>query len=92
MKKPTNKYICLHVFYHHIKFNYLFTGKTTQVPQFILEQCIGDGIGASTNILVTQPRRLSTMSVANRVANERGERIGEKSRQVCFLYYQFSYT
>ena len=59
-----------------------FIGKTTQVPQYILEQCIEDNQGASTNILVTQPRRLSAMSVANRVATERGERIGEKSRQV----------
>ena len=64
------------------KYFVLIIGKTTQVPQYILEQCIEDNQGASTNILVTQPRRLSAMSVANRVATERGERIGEKSRQV----------
>ena len=36
------------------------------------------------NILVTQPRRISALSVATRVAEERGECIGEKSRQVIF--------
>ena len=57
-------------------------GKTTQVPQYILEDRIAKGTGSVTNILVTQPRRISAMSVATRVAEERGERIGENSRQV----------
>ena len=51
-------------------------GKTTQVPQYILEDNIFRGNGSMTNILVTQPRRISAVSVANRVAEERGERMG----------------
>ncbi len=58
-------------------------GKTTQVPQFILEDSIERGEGSVTNILVTQPRRISAVSVANRVSNERGENMGQNSgRQV----------
>ena len=41
-----------------------------------------------TNILVTQPRRISAISMANRVAEERGERMGlQKSCQVCINVY-----
>ena len=58
-------------------------GKTTQVSQYILEDRIKNGNGSMTNILVTQPRRISAISVANRVAEERGEKMGEQSdRQV----------
>ncbi|KAG7338163.1 ATP-dependent helicase HrpA [Nitzschia inconspicua] len=43
-------------------------GKTTQIPQFILEE------NASTaKIVVAQPRRLAATGVAARVAEERGE-------------------
>jgi hypothetical protein len=49
-------------------------GKTTQVPQFILEHC--DAVGTTCSIICTQPRRISAMSVAERVASERGEDIG----------------
>ena len=60
-------------------------GKTTQVPQYILEDRISKGNGSMTNILVTQPRRISAVSVASRVAEERGERMGQQnSRQVNF--------
>ncbi|CAN0389240.1 unnamed protein product [Lampetra fluviatilis] len=51
-------------------------GKTTQVPQFILDQFILDGHGADCSIVVTQPRRISAVSVAERVAFERGEDVG----------------
>jgi ATP-dependent RNA helicase DHX36 len=51
-------------------------GKTTQVPQFILEDAIHANKGAKCSVVVTQPRRLSAMAVAERVAAERGERIG----------------
>ena len=51
-------------------------GKTTQVPQFVLEEAIANGEGSACNILCTQPRRISAISVADRVANERGERLG----------------
>ncbi|CAH8830748.1 unnamed protein product [Trichobilharzia szidati] len=51
-------------------------GKTTQVPQFILEDQVLKGNGSVTRIVVTQPRRISAISVAERVAAERGESIG----------------
>ncbi|RUP47114.1 hypothetical protein BC936DRAFT_146116 [Jimgerdemannia flammicorona] len=52
-------------------------GKTTQVPQFILDASIEEGKGHETNILCTQPRRISAMGVADRVATERCGKIGE---------------
>lgn len=52
-------------------------GKTTQIPQFILESEIESSRGALCSIICTQPRRISAMSVAERVAAERGEKLGE---------------
>lgn len=51
-------------------------GKTTQVCQYILDDYIQSGQGAYCNIVVTQPRRISAVSVADRVANERAEQLG----------------
>nr|XP_034837371.1 dosage compensation regulator isoform X2 [Maniola hyperantus] len=51
-------------------------GKTTQVCQFILDDYIASGQGAWANICVTQPRRISAVSVAERVAAERCEELG----------------
>lgn len=51
-------------------------GKTTQVPQFILEESIAAGAGSCTSIVCTQPRRISAVSIAQRVATERGETVG----------------
>ncbi|CAL8079092.1 unnamed protein product [Calicophoron daubneyi] len=51
-------------------------GKTTQIPQFILDAYIGSNSGANCAILVTQPRRISAISLAERVAYERGESLG----------------
>ncbi|KAG8227388.1 hypothetical protein J437_LFUL000396 [Ladona fulva] len=51
-------------------------GKTTQVCQYILDDYIQSGQGASCNIVITQPRRISAVSVAERVANERMETLG----------------
>lgn len=47
-------------------------GKTTRIPRFLLEGCVRSGDGAKCNILVTQPRRISAVSVAQRVAQEMG--------------------
>lgn len=47
-------------------------GKTTRIPRFLLEGRVRGGAGAHCNILVTQPRRISAVSVAERVANEMG--------------------
>ncbi|XP_057725460.1 DExH-box ATP-dependent RNA helicase DExH5, mitochondrial-like isoform X1 [Arachis stenosperma] len=52
-------------------------GKTTQLPQFILECEIESLQGAACNIICTQPRRISAISVSERVALERGEKLGE---------------
>ncbi|CAM2118602.1 unnamed protein product [Caretta caretta] len=52
-------------------------GKTTQVPQYILDEYIKNGKAAECNIVVTQPRRISAVSVAERVSYERGEEPGQ---------------
>lgn len=57
-------------------------GKSTQVPQFILDDWFFQGCKSSSEdmphveILCTQPRRLSAIGVAERVAAERLDRIG----------------
>lgn len=61
-------------------------GKTTQLPQYILESEIEATRGASCSIICTQPRRISAISVSERVAAERGEQIGDS---VSFLYALF---
>ncbi|XP_058039176.1 ATP-dependent RNA helicase DHX30 isoform X1 [Ahaetulla prasina] len=47
-------------------------GKTTRIPQLLLEHFILEGRGAQCNMVVTQPRRISAISVAQRVAQELG--------------------
>ena len=49
-------------------------GKSTQVPQYILDHCLSNG--QVPNIICTQPRRISAIGVADRVAEERDEKIG----------------
>lgn len=60
-------------------------GKTTQLPQYILESEIEAARGASCSLICTQPRRISAMSVSERVAAERGEQLGES------VSFQFSF-
>lgn len=55
------------------------SGKTTQIPQIILDDYIARGEGAKCNIICTQPRRIAAISVADRVAKERGEKVGRGS-------------
>lgn len=50
------------------------SGKTTQIPQFILEDFAESGKPVS--VVCTQPRRIAAVSVAERVAKERGEKPG----------------
>ncbi|OEL21874.1 DExH-box ATP-dependent RNA helicase DExH6 [Dichanthelium oligosanthes] len=50
-------------------------GKTTQVPQYILDHMWGKG--ESCKIICTQPRRISAISVAERISAERGEAVGD---------------
>ena len=51
-------------------------GKTTQVPQFILDEEIMQDRGATCSIICTQPRKISALGVAERVAAERCEKVG----------------
>ncbi|GFP82682.1 ATP-dependent RNA helicase dhx36 [Phtheirospermum japonicum] len=52
-------------------------GKTTQLPQFILEEEISSLRGAKCSMICTQPRRISAISVAARISAERGEKLGD---------------
>uniref|UniRef100_A0A8D0GNK2 RNA helicase n=1 Tax=Sphenodon punctatus TaxID=8508 RepID=A0A8D0GNK2_SPHPU len=51
-------------------------GKTTQIPQFILDASLKGPPNKVANVICTQPRRISAISVAERVAKERTERVG----------------
>lgn len=54
-------------------------GKSTQIPQFLLDEWLLNWDSNSkkhVEIVCTQPRRLSAIGVAERVADERTERIG----------------
>ena len=50
-------------------------GKTTQIPQFILD--LHASRRQPVNIVVTQPRRIAAVSVARRVCMEREWPIGK---------------
>ncbi|XP_071696376.1 DExH-box ATP-dependent RNA helicase DExH6-like [Rutidosis leptorrhynchoides] len=50
-------------------------GKTTQVPQYLMDYMWSKG--EACKIVCTQPRRISAISVAERISQERGETIGE---------------
>ncbi|KAH7533694.1 hypothetical protein FEM48_Zijuj04G0158700 [Ziziphus jujuba var. spinosa] len=50
-------------------------GKTTQVPQYLLDYMWGKG--KACKIVCTQPRRISALSVAERISNERGQDVGD---------------
>ena len=52
-------------------------GKTTQLPQIVLDALIESKQGARCNMICTQPRRISAIGVAERVAAERAEKVGE---------------
>ena len=46
------------------------SGKTTQIPQYLLER------GENESVVCTQPRRVAAMSVAKRVSEERHSELG----------------
>jgi len=50
------------------------SGKSTQIPQFLLEELLLGTAGDARpcNVVVTQPRRISAMSLATRVNQELG--------------------
>src|SRR6476620_11241405 len=49
------------------------SGKSTQVPQILLDR----GLLGSGQVVILQPRRLATRLLASRVAIERGSRLGD---------------
>ncbi|KAJ5090452.1 hypothetical protein N7532_009136 [Penicillium argentinense] len=53
------------------------SGKSTQVPQIILDDAIDQGDGGRCNIICTQPRRIAAQRLADRVSQERDETVGQ---------------
>ncbi|KAH8333923.1 hypothetical protein KR059_004546 [Drosophila kikkawai] len=51
-------------------------GKTTQVPQILLDDAISRGCGSECRIICTQPRRISAITIAEWVSYERCESLG----------------
>ena len=49
-------------------------GKSTQVPAYIVESCLSQGLPC--RVYVTEPRRISAISLAERVSQELGEAPG----------------
>ena len=54
------------------------SGKSTQSMQFLLDDLYARGLGDCANMIVTQPRRISALGLADRVADERCSRVGEE--------------
>lgn len=54
------------------------SGKSTQSVQFMLDDLISQQLGAAANIICTQPRRISALGLADRVADERCSKVGEE--------------
>lgn len=57
-------------------------GKSTQIPQFLLDDALANGKGDTTRIICSQPRRLSAISLAERVARERSGFEGRDPKEV----------
>ena len=59
-----------------------------KVAQYILDHFIDRGLASECRIMVTQPRKISAVMVAERVAYERGESIGQSvGYKVCRKYF-----
>jgi ATP-dependent RNA helicase DHX57 len=54
------------------------SGKSTQSAQFILDDLYSKGLGDSTKIICTQPRRISALGLADRVSEERCSTVGQE--------------
>ena len=54
------------------------SGKSTQSVQFILDDMIQRGFGEQANLVCTQPRRISALGLADRVADERCGQVGDE--------------
>ncbi|XP_060072709.1 ATP-dependent RNA helicase DHX29-like isoform X2 [Ylistrum balloti] len=65
------------------------SGKSTQIPQFLLEYFVSQGEGHKCNIVCTEPRRISATSLSHRVSQEMGE--GALGRQDSLVGYQIRF-
>ncbi|KAL9043583.1 MAG: hypothetical protein Q9214_003235 [Letrouitia sp. 1 TL-2023] len=54
------------------------SGKSTQSVQYILDDMIQRKVGATANIICTQPRRISALGLADRVSDERCSTVGDE--------------
>ena len=54
------------------------SGKSTQSVQFILDDLIRRVYGEQANMICTQPRRISALGLADRVADERCGKVGDE--------------
>lgn len=54
------------------------SGKSTQSVQFLLDDLYRQGLGGCANMLVTQPRRISALGLADRVSEERCSKVGSE--------------
>ncbi|XP_045831537.1 probable pre-mRNA-splicing factor ATP-dependent RNA helicase DEAH3 [Trifolium pratense] len=54
------------------------SGKSTQIPQFVLDDITSSDVCSKMMIACTQPQKVAVMSVSHRVAEEMGVTIGEE--------------
>lgn len=50
-------------------------GKSSYIPQYLLEHCSNEQPNVVPRIVVTQPRRIAAISLAENVASERNEQV-----------------
>jgi len=63
-------------------------GKSTQVPQYLAENMLELGLGDQCDIVCTQPRRISAISIANRVSEELGDARNSAGKPKTLVGYQ----
>ncbi|ORZ13412.1 P-loop containing nucleoside triphosphate hydrolase protein [Lobosporangium transversale] len=63
-------------------------GKSTQVPQYLVEYMLESGLGDQCDIVCTQPRRISAISIANRVSEELGDARNSAGKPNTLVGYQ----
>lgn len=61
-------------------------GKSTRVPNFIMNKWSRDNKGGECSVYITQPRRISAITLANRIARERSEEVYIKKKRQFYLY------